>query len=229
MKEIEMQTLIYVVIGVLIFSFAYTYTIGFVFTLLTFISIFLALIVPLYLRYRSYVQVKTIEKLFPLFLKDITENIKTGMTLTQAIKSCANKDYGILTNYIKKLSAQVSWGIDFKKALTKFAEEIKSRIIKRTVKTIIEAYEAGGKIGNVLDAIATSVEEIERIKKERSTRIYSQMINGYFIFFIYIVVMVILTLLLIPALESEIGGSSGLHAVFKTMFRDLVILQGLFF
>ncbi len=229
MKDIDMQTLVYVVIGVSIFSIAYTYfPESMMFTILTIVSILFALVIPLLLRYQHYTQMKTIEREFPYFLRDITDNIKTGMTLTQAIKASANKDYGLLTRYVKKLSAQVSWGIDFKKALRIFADEVGSKVIKRTVKTIIEAYEVGGKIDTILDAIATSVEEIERIKKERSTRIYAQMINGYFIFFIYIAVMVILTLLLIPALESEIGGATGLHSVFKTMFRDLVILQGIF-
>ena len=57
---------------------------------------------PTLLEYRKYRENKEIEERFPDFLRDITENIKTGMTLTQAITATKDTYYGVLTPYVKK-------------------------------------------------------------------------------------------------------------------------------
>lgn len=198
-----------------------------VFGILNFIAILLALGVPFYIKYSENRKIREIEAMFPNFLRDVTSNIATGMTLPQAIRAAKNNDYKSLSKYVKEISAKLDWGIDFEKVLNDFAEKSKSTIIRRSVKTIIETHRSGGKVGGVLDAISESQQMIERIKKERQISVYSQVLNGYIIYLVFIGVMIALSRFLIPALGGiETAGELG--KVFDEMFRNLLIIQGVF-
>ncbi len=186
----------------------------------------LALFVPLVTRYVYYLQQKSIERNFPDFLRDITSNIKSGMTLTQAIRMCQGKNYGYLTPYVNDIAAKIDWGISFEKILESFANEVGNHVISRSVKTIIETHRSGGNIGEVLDAVVSSVTEIEKIKKERSTRIYSQMINGYVIYFVFLGVMIGMSKFLIPAFNW--GGTKNVAGTFTSVFRSIIMIQSIF-
>ncbi len=185
-----------------------------------------ALTIPLVIRYIYYIQSKSIERNFPDFLRDITSNIKAGMTLTQAIRMCKDKNYGYLTPYVNEISAKIDWGISFEKVLTTFANTVQNHIISRAVKTIIETHRSGGNISEVLDAVVSSVTEIEKIKKERSTRIYAQMINGYVIYFVFLGVMIGMSRFLIPAFNW--GGTQNTASTFTSVFRAIILIQSIF-
>lgn len=230
LKEPEtVLTIISIIAAILIFVINVTYFshIPEVFGMLDFIAIFLAIGIPFYIRYTKVRKIREIEEMFPNFLRDVTSNIAIGMTLPQAIRTVKNNDYKSLSKYVKEISAKLDWGIDFERVLDDFAERSKSPVIKRTVKTIIETHRSGGRVGNVLEAISRSQQMIERIKKERQTSVYSQILNGYVIYFVFIGVMVALSRFLIPALGGlEAAGELG--KVFDEMFRNLLIIQGIF-
>jgi len=184
--------------------------------------------VPLGIRYFSYTKVKNVEKTFPIFLRDITTNINAGMTLPQAIKATERNDYKELNKHVKEIIAKMDWGISFERILEDFAKKVGSPILKRTVRTINETHRSGGNIGDVMIAVAESVQELDRIRRERSGSVYSQMINGYIIYFVFLGVMVGLSSFLVPAFQTQQTGLAVNPAIFKDMFRNLILIQGMF-
>lgn len=195
------------------------------------VAIVIALGIPVYVRYREYKRARELEHMFPEFMGDITENINIGMSLPKAIRMTVENDYGVLTPYVADIAAKIDWGIPFEKVLTNFAEKTRSAVIGRAVKGIIEAHRSGGAIGIVLQAMSVSVRELERIKKERATRVYSQMITGYFIYFLFLGIMLAMAKLLIPILTFQLAGAAGtadISRIFTDTFRSLVVIQGIF-
>jgi len=71
------------------------------------------------------------------------------------------------------------------------------------------------------------MQELEKIKKERSSSVYSQMINGYMIYVIFLGVMIGLSAFLIPAFQWE-NTDQSMGPMFEELFRNLTIIQGLF-
>jgi flagellar protein FlaJ len=221
--------LITTLIGVIImyFNFAYFADRPQIFALVNLIAGGVAVGLPVIMLYKHYSKVKKIESLFPIFLHDVTENVKAGMTLPQAIKATTSNDYGLLTPYVKEISAKISWGIPLDKVLMEVADSLNSSSMRRTVQTINEAHRSGGKIHTVLTSVSKALQELERIKRERSSSVYSQMINSYVIFFIFLGVMIGLSTFLIPAFrfeetQSEIGN------VLPEIFFWIIIIQGVF-
>lgn len=228
--DLKIVSLITIAVGISIIYLNFTFVPNNsqMFSILNLVAGIIIVGVPLLYRYTQYAKVKKIESLFPIFLRDITENINAGMTLPQAIRATTNNDYGVLMPYVKDISAKISWGISFERILQDFAKNLKSQSLMRTVQTIIEAHRSGGTMNTVLDAVAESLREIEKIKKERSASIYSQMINGYLIYVVFLGVMIGLSTFLLPTFRLDETGAADLAKIFPELFRSLIVIQGFF-
>ena len=166
---------------------------------------------------------KEIEEQFPDFLRDISENVKSGMNLSQAIKKTKQNDYGALSKYVKKIVVKLDWGVSLEDVLMEFSKN-KNPSVRRTVSSILEIYKGGGNIKKVFEAIADSIIEINKIRKERYATIYSQMLTGYVVFFVFLGVLVSLQKFLIPNLA--ISGAS--PEFYVDLFQKLILIQGFF-
>ena len=195
------------------------------------------LIAPIALiRYYEISKVKALEDFFPQFMRDLVESVRSGMTLPQAIDSVSENDYGHLSSYIKKLNAQLDWGIPFDKALLNFSKSTRSKLIARIASTIIESHRFGGNITTIFEAISSTSIEVERLREERRLYINSQLITGYVIFFVFLAVIIGLQKFLVPTLAGvaveEVTTATRTEEEmideYAGIFRNLIILQGLF-
>src|SRR3989344_3705813 len=71
----------------LYFNITYLQSYSILFTTLNIVIVMIGLGIPVAYHYETYSRLKKIEQLFPIFLRDVTANIKNGMTLPQAIRS----------------------------------------------------------------------------------------------------------------------------------------------
>ncbi|MBI4896345.1 MAG: type II secretion system F family protein [Candidatus Aenigmarchaeota archaeon] len=223
------QTMICIILGVIILAinvqfFSQSKDITF---LLNVAGVLVALGFPVYVRYMKFHKIKNIEEIFPTYLNDIAAKISTGMTLPQAIKTVSFNEYGDLNPYAKEIYAKINWGIPFSIVLNEFAENIGSKEMRRNVQTIIETHKSGGEIDVVLQSVSQSLQELEKIKKERWVSVYSQIINGYIIYFVFLGVMIGLTTFLLPAFQHT-GEVSVFQFSMNSMFQNLAIIQGFF-
>lgn len=185
------------------------------------------------IRYYELWKIKATEDLFPQFMRDLVEVIRSGMTLPQAVKSVSVNDYGRLSPYVKKLDAQLEWGIPFDKALLNFSKSTGSKLVGRITSTIIESHRFGGNLTDIFESISSTSIEIERLREERTLYINSQLITGYVIFFVFLIVIIGLQKFLVPSLTGITVGEIAtapkeMEVQYEEMFRNLVILQGLF-
>jgi flagellar protein FlaJ len=190
----------------------------------------------LYTRYKTG---REIEQQFIVFIRDLSDSINAGMTLPLALSHCSKNEYMALTPYVNDMAAQVDWGIPFKRALETFAKKIESVTVKRSVTTIIETYKVGGKISDTLNAINRSLITVEKIRKERSSSVQSQVVTSYMIFFVFIFILVILQSFLIPSLTQRSVSSVALSVTgapeslptgqdYSEIFTIFIVMQGFF-
>lgn len=185
---------------------------------------------------------KELETKFLEFVRSLVENVRTGVSIPQAIIYSSRTNYGALTPYIQKLSNQIEWGFPLQTALTTFANDTKNPVIKRSVAIVIQAERSGGDMGSVLESVTQSVWEVKKIKDERKSNAYTQTIQGYIIYFFFVAIMIVMQLYLIPKLSSiggELGsglgtigiaslGGGGTALDFGPIFIGTIIIQGLF-
>jgi len=200
---------------------------------LTIISIFIIPLGPFLYQYGKYRENKEIEERFPDFLRDVSQNIRTGMTIPQAIKATKENYYGALTPYVRRIIVQIDWGVSLDKILIDFAKKT-TKSMRRIVSTIIDTHRGGGDIADIFESVGKSTVEINRINQERSSIIYNQMLTGYVIFFVFIGVIIMMQVYLIPsfqtfsASEAGLSGFTELSGFYSNVFKILIIIQGFF-
>jgi flagellar protein FlaJ len=125
-----------------------------------------------------------------------------------------SRNYGALSPHIQKLANQLDLGLPLTTGLINFASDTKSKVIARSVSLISEAERSGGEIENILTSVANSIGQIEQLKKEQSSAVYSLIVQGYIIFLVFIVIVLVLQYYLLPMTQG-IGGIDDLNTDLK--------------
>lgn len=132
------------------------------------------------------------------FTRALAENVKGGTPVGQSVMNMRTKNFGSLSENITKLANQLSIGIPLSRAFDTFGNDIGSLTVKRAINLIKEAEAAGGKIDAILDSVASSIYQIEKLKKERKASVSNLIVQGYIIFFIFIGIMLVMQFKIIP-------------------------------
>ena len=175
---------------------------------------------------------------FPDFLRDLAESKRAGMTLTQALLTTAKGKYGGLTDEIRKMAAQITWGVPFVDALHRFGERARTPLIQRSTSLIIEANNAGGNVVDTLEAAANDAREIKQIKVERRQSMSIYVIIIYLAFLVFLAIIEILYTQFIPEIHKAVSGVAGASVggmtfvpfdvgVYKTLFFHSALIQGI--
>lgn len=138
------------------------------------------------------------------FTRNLAESVKTGTPIGKSILNISSKDFGSLSSYIQKLANQISLGIPISRALDTFAQDVDNTVVSRAITLIREAENAGGDIDHILDSTASSIYEIEKLKRERKSAISNLVVQGYIIFFVFIGIMLVMQFKILP-LTAGIG------------------------
>jgi len=184
---------------------------------------------------------KAIEENFLEFVRSLVGTVRSGIAIPNAILHVSDKDFGALTPYVRKLANQIRLGIPIHEALLTFSRDTENNVIKRSISIVIEAEESGGDIEDVLESVTKSVVQVKRVKEERKTSTFSQVVQGYIIFFVFIAIMLVLQLKLFPTL-TQFGSSLGSGGVgfglglgggaeefnLDTIFVSMILIQGFF-
>jgi len=189
--------------------------------------------------FRENKRQKQIEEYFLEFIRSLVETVKGGISIPSAILNISDKDYGPLSPYVEKLSSQIRLGIPIHEALLIFANDTQNKVIKRSIAIIIEAEESGGDVEDVLVAVSDSVVQVKRVSEERKSSTFSQIVQGYIIFFVFIGIMLVMQLKLFPTLlefsGGLVGGGFGGISLQKggdlnldRIFLAMILIQGFF-
>jgi archaeal flagellar protein FlaJ len=198
---------------------------------------------PVFLKFLSDTKKrKLIEIEWLEYVRGLVEGVRSGLPIPQCVLNLKDKDYGYLTSYIRKLANQVEWGIPITDAFLTFANDTNNKMIKRSVAILIQAERSGGKMVDVLESVVNSVVSINILKEERKSSTFSQVVQGYIVFFIFIGIMLVLEVKLMPMIQDLVGGLQGgtsgvallegagdiAQLEFKKTFLSLIMVQGLF-
>ncbi len=200
-----------------------------------------------YVKYRKYQRISQMEDNYPEFLRDLLQGVRAGMSLPQAVQNVDAGGYGALDDEIQKMSSQIEWGVPFKQVLENFADRSNSDLIHRSTDTIVQAYESGGDVEEILESVGDNIRSVQQLKEQRQSELYGEMITGYIVYLIFIGILIALTNFLLPNLVQATesmggnmnmmgmgfggGGGSSLQeniTLYEAWFERLVYLQAIF-
>ncbi len=164
-----------------------------------------------------------INQQFLEFSRNLAESVKSGTPIGKSILNMKDKGFGPLSPAVKKLANQISVGIPISRAFVNFANEADSEVVKRAISLIREAENAGGEIDHILDSVANSIYEIEKLRKERKNAVSTLVVQGYIIFLIFIGIMLIMEFKILPLTSgiNSIGSFSNVDTLASGNFADV--------
>lgn len=171
----------YVAVG---FSYQFHGVVGF--------ALAFALLMPALIVHWETWRKKRIDEALPRLLDDIGESYESGMTLLQALEECTKRNYGPITGELKKLTAQLSWGVEFEETFKSFAARINTALTTRVTVLIIESVRLGGDLKTTFNSTAKFVRQIIALRKERESQLRTYLMIIYASSLIFLMIIVIL-------------------------------------
>jgi flagellar protein FlaJ len=181
------------------------------------------------LSYVDYKWRKAIDEHLPDLFRSIVQAQETGMTLPQAIEEASKRDYGPLTVELKKMAAQISWGMSFEESLLSLGKRVNTVLMQRTVPMIIEASRAGGRIEKVFDPMGKFIQTTLLLDKERRTQTRPYIAIIYVAFFVFLFTLVLLFRSFFSSMQGlSILGAGVPQSATERMFFHITYIQAFF-
>ncbi len=150
-------------------------------------------IVPLTLYQLKEVQRKdSVDKHMPVFLLALLSSVQSGSNLIKALEETANRNLGALSNPLKNLRANISWGMPMNEALEHFANSTNTKISRRVTLLLEMAIKIGGDIDANLEMIQKHVTEMQNIEKNRKSQLAPYTYTIYISYVVFLAVSVLL-------------------------------------
>jgi flagellar protein FlaJ len=181
------------------------------------------------LNYVEYKWRKAVDEHLPDLFRNIVQAQETGMTLPQALENASKRTYGPLTAEMRKMTAQISWGMAFEEALLAFSKRINTILVQRTVPLILEASRSGGHVEKVFDPMGKFVQTTLLLEKERRTQTRPYIAIIYVAFFVFLFTIILLFKSFFISVEGlpMLGTAVMSPEAMKRIFFQMTIVQSL--
>ena len=159
------------------------------------------------------------------FLRDLTEVRKTGLSPEKCIESLSQRDYGMFSNELRKISSDISWGIPMKKVLSDFIKRTRSWMTQIVMFLLVETVDVGGGTIEMIESLARFNNLTQEVEKEKrsSTRPYVMM--PYFA----ALLLVVTTSMMLGFTTSTIGVSGSAPPANMNWIRQVFMTSAIFY
>ncbi len=181
------------------------------------IAVFISVIPYFLYRYSIYAWLKSVERQFPNFIRDLADSKRSGMTLESSVRMAAKTNYGKLSPEIQTMSNKLSWGVPFLRVLDIFEKKVKSSTAITEVLNILkEVYKSGGNVVATLDSAAANMNMLREAEEERRSVTSQHVMVTYGIFFLFLGIVIVIIYIFVPMMTTvsissdyDIGGGFG--------------------
>ncbi|HXW95769.1 MAG TPA: type II secretion system F family protein [Nitrososphaerales archaeon] len=174
----------------------------------TSITLIMAMSLPAIQTSRYSRERSSLEKELPEFIRDVAEGRKTGLSPEVAIERLGGRHYGILSPHVKKMGAQLSWGVSLSTVVSTFTAAVGSWITKAIGVLLIEVVDVGGGTIRSFSDMAEFTRDINEMEGERRAALRPFVYITYVAGVMVIITTFILVYLLNAPAISGIGASS---------------------
>jgi flagellar protein FlaJ len=156
------------------------------------LAVVLTVFPPAVLDYVDHQWKRSVDKHLPDLFRSIVQAQKSGMTLPQAVEEASKRQYGPMTKELKKMVAQMSWGVSFEEALQSLGKRVNTALMRQTIPLIIEAQHSGGQVEKVFEPLEEFVQTTLTFDTERKTQTRPYLAIVYVAFFVFLFTIIIL-------------------------------------
>ncbi len=187
-------------------------------------------LIYIYVDMIIYRRTQELESVLDQYLGLVSENMKGGLSVEQAMWQATRSEFGTLSEEIKLISKRVATGEDISEALRELTLKYDSPMMRRSFTLLVESMEAGSGITPLLDRIVMNIKETKLLKQEMAAA------NTNYIIFVSIIVLFVAPLLfaisnqlltIFNSFSSQLGGTlQGIQTDMPLNFGSVSITPG---
>ncbi|MFH1780334.1 MAG: type II secretion system F family protein [Candidatus Micrarchaeota archaeon] len=147
--------------------------------------IFTAVVVLMYPVLKASERASQIDRALPFALRQLSTQVKAGVSFYQALLSVSNSQYGILSDELHIVLRDLDSGLSIEQSLLRLMNRTKSKGLHKALQQILRTLRTGGNLSKIISDIADDVSFETRMK----IRDFTEKLN--FINIIYIMVSVV--------------------------------------
>lgn len=102
-----------------------------------------------------------------LFLRDLVEVRKSGMSPEKSIAALAERDYRGFSRHLKDISTKINWGYPLRQIYQEFAEKANNWIALINIYLLLDTIEVGGGTVDSIESLAEFSESSKQLEEEK--------------------------------------------------------------
>lgn len=171
----------------------------------------LMMLVPAYLEWENDRYVSSVEKNLPRLLRDITDEIQSGVPLMFALEDTSRNDYGPISEPLLMTMNRINVTSDLEGSFSWLGEKLVIPQGKRLSLILTEAYNTGGNLKDILESSHEIFSILSDFKEERESLSTPYLYVIYLGLFVFLTISwVLLTRFLAPI--SELVGNTNIQS-----------------
>lgn len=161
---------------------------------------------PMYVSIKMMRERSALERVLPEFIRDISEGRKLGLSPEATLQGLMEKNYGLLSKHVKKMGAQLSWGVSLANVISTFMTEAKSWLARVTARLLIEVIDVGGGTVKSFSDMSDFLTKMNDMESEKRSEQRPYM----FILYFSAIMVLVATLIMVYYISMPItlGGTS---------------------
>jgi flagellar protein FlaJ len=102
------------------------------------------------------------------FLRDLVETRKSGLSPERCIHALSNRDYGVFSKHLIKISMKINWGYPLRSIYEEFKDNVRNWLALVNIYLLIDTIEVGGGTEESLESLAKFAESSVKLEDEKS-------------------------------------------------------------
>jgi archaeal flagellar protein FlaJ len=192
------------------------------------VSLIAMTVVPAYYAEKYSKERRGIEKMLPDFIKDVSEGRKIGLPPEESIERLDDRNYRQLTPFVKKMGAQLSWGLPLNKVIATFAGSVKSWLTKAVGTLMLEVVEIGGGTTKGFVEMADFTRRISNMESERRSTLRSYVMIAYIGGLMLVMTTFMMVILLAEPAAQGLSAGAAASISLNPSTIDTLLAAGIF-
>lgn len=150
------------------------------------LGLIMAFACPAVVEFNNNRWLRGVDLSIPRLLRDITEAVRSGVPLFTALEDASARDYGPISKPLETAMVKFNLTSDLEGALAWLGEKLIRPAAKRMSTVLIEAYETGGRIMDVLDVSVELFTSLAEYREERDAQMRPYILVVYLGSFVFL-------------------------------------------
>lgn len=193
------------------------------------LGLVITFIFPAIVEFNNYKWGRQVDRNIPRFLRDVTEAVRSGVTLPRALEEASKRDYGPLSKELEHTVSMFILGASWEDSLMSLAQRLRRPSALRLSTILIEAHQTGGKMIEVLDTSGNLFSSLDEYREEQYSNMRPYMMTIYMATIIFLVIAYVVLHQFLTPLSAASAGATIQEAGFLAGVLDINYYNSLLF